>query len=221
MTIFRFYASVYFRKPISKNPTPNNIQKRKRNQPSPNLISDVLKQVYSVLYFLTINAFLTSQLKIGASNDGQHSLPIKYLWCIRNKGLLKWSVYCTCSITLWNAVGNGSVTVSGSFENHAMGIRSHKAAWNHSLTLGQYEPDSAMVWLYNPWGFPGLILMSVPRQWELFNVFRVFPTNFALRRVTFFSPPVICGLYWTQEKNQLGFWGWGMVGHQGQSSVVQ
>lgn len=138
------------------------------------------------------------------------SLPIKYLLCIRSKGLLKWSVYCTCSIAHWNAVGNGSVTVSGSFENHAMGIRSHKAAWNHSLTLGQYEPNSAMVWLYDPWGFPGLILMSVQRQWELFSVFRVFPTNSALRRVTFFSPPVIHGLYWTQEKKNS--WDFGVEG---------
>lgn len=101
-----------------------------------------------------------------------------------------------CSITLWNAVGNGSVTVSGSFENHAVVIRSHKANWHHSLTLGKYEPDSATVWLYVPCRSPGLILNTVWRHWELFKVFRAFPTDLGLGRVMFFSPSVIRVLYW-------------------------
>lgn len=137
----------------------SNTKKPVRNQPSPNLISDVLTQVYSVysvLYFLIINTSLTLQLKIDASNDDQHMefahkipliyqrqrfIEMKYLVHVLNNPL-------QCSRKC-------SLTISESFENHAMGLRCHKAAWNHSLTLGQ-------VWT---WLSCGLCLQPLRIPW--------------------------------------------------------
>lgn len=114
---------------LARTQLQSNTKNPKRNQPSPNLISDVLKQVYSVLYFFLINAFFNIIIKIDASNDGQHiefahKIPLMYqkqrfieMKCLVHvlNNPLKYSREC-------------SLTVSASFENHAMGITSHKAA---------------------------------------------------------------------------------------------
>lgn len=56
---------------------------------------------------------------------------------------------------------------------------------------------TALVWLYVPFEFPGLTLMTVQRHWELFKVFKGFPRNFGLGRGTFFLLPLVYELYLT------------------------